>query len=145
MPRSARTVAVNYPHHITQRGNFRQNVFEDDIDKKNYLAWIEEYSRRYGLTLLSYCLMQNHVHFIAIPHKEDSLARTFNTAHMRYSQYYNKKINTAGHLWQGRFFSCVMDDKHLLAATRYIERNPVRAHLENRGQRPISIDTMFYP
>ena len=86
MPRIARVVAVGIPHHITQRGNYRQDVFLDDSDRRKYLLWIQEYSQKYHLNILAYCLMRNHVHFIAIPQKEDSLARTFNTAHMRYSQ-----------------------------------------------------------
>jgi putative transposase len=129
MPRIARIVAVGLPHHITQRGNYRQNVFLDEDDKRRYLYWIQEYSDRYSLSVLAYCLMQNHVHFIAIPNKEDSLSKTFNTAHMRYSQYFNKKIKTKGHLWQGRFYSCVLDEPHLLMAAKYIERNPVRAKI----------------
>jgi putative transposase len=94
--------------------------------------WIEEYSRKHDLLIIAYCLMVNHVHFIAIPKDEYSIARTFNTAHMRYSQYRNKKLGAAGHLWQGRFFSCVMDESHLVAAARYIERNPVRAHMAKK-------------
>ena len=86
MPRIARVVAVGIPHHITQRGNYRQDVFLDDSDRRKYLLWIQEYSQKYHLNILVYCLMRNHAHFIAIPQKEDSLARTFNTAHMRYSQ-----------------------------------------------------------
>ena len=82
MPRIARLVAVGLPHHITQRGNYRQDVFLDDSDREKYLSWIQEYSNKYKLDILSYCLMQNHVHFIAVPEKEDSLAKTFNTAHM---------------------------------------------------------------
>ena len=48
---------------------------------------------------------------------------------MRYAQYVNRKLNQTGHLWQGRFYSCVLDEPHALAATRYVERNPVRAGL----------------
>jgi putative transposase len=129
MPRIARVVAVGLPHHITQRGNYQQEVFLNADDRKEYLAWIKEYSIKYGLFILAYCLMQNHVHFIAIPAESDSLARTFNTAHMRYSQYFNKKLKQRGHLWQGRFYSCVLDESHLTLAARYIERNPVRAGL----------------
>ncbi len=129
MPRIGRVVAVNLPHHITQRGNYKQEIFLNDDDRKQYLVWIQEYSLKYGLKILGYCLMQNHVHFIATPTKEDSLAKTFNTAHMRYSQYFNKKLNQRGHLWQGRFYSCVLDEPHLILAARYIERNPVRAGL----------------
>jgi len=76
--------------------------------------------------------MTNHVHFIVVPANKDSIARAFNAAHMRYSQYRNKKIGASGHLWQGRFFSCVMDERRLTAAARYIERNPVRARIVKR-------------
>jgi putative transposase len=48
---------------------------------------------------------------------------------MKYSQYYNKKKKLTGHLFQGRFYSSVMDELHTLACARYIERNPVRARL----------------
>jgi putative transposase len=130
MPRIARVVAVGLPHHITQRGNYRQDVFFDTDDRRQYLLWIGEYSAKYGLSVLAYCLMQNHVHFIAIPREANSLAKTFNAAHMRYSQYFNKKLKQRGHLWQGRFYSCVLDESHLMLASRYIERNPVRAGRE---------------
>jgi putative transposase len=129
MARVARVVAVGYPHHITQRGNNQQSVFLDDHDREKYLSLIESHSKHYALDILAYCLMTNHIHFIAIPRKEDSLAKTFNFAHMRYSQYFNRKMKMSGHLWQGRFYSTVMDEHHLLACARYIERNPVRAHI----------------
>lgn len=129
MPRIARIVAVGLPHHITQRGNYRQNVFLDDDDRKQYLSWIQEYSNEYDLSILAYCLMQNHVHLIAIPDRQSSLAKTFNVAHMRYSQYFNKKMQATGHLWQGRFYSCILDEPHLMVAAKYIERNPVRANI----------------
>lgn len=127
MPRMARVVAVGLPHHITQRGNYRQIVFLDETDRTQYLAWVRAYSMKYGVLIFAYCLMRNHVHFIGIPFKKDSLAKTFNTAHMLYSQYFNEKLRQRGHLWQSRFYSCVLDETHLIFAARYIERNPVRA------------------
>lgn len=126
MPRIARLVVPDYPHHITQRGNYRQDVFKGDADRIQYLEFISYYSKKYHLEILGYCIMNNHVHFIGIPKREDSLAMAFRTAHTRYSQYFNKKIKACGHLWQGRFYSCVLDERHLLATARYIERNPVR-------------------
>ncbi len=129
MTRLARVVVVGVPHHITQRGNNRQNIFLNDTDRSKYLAWINEYSRRYNTEILAYCLMNNHVHFIAIPQDSRSLAKTFNNAHTRYSRYYNHKTGACGHLWQGRFYSCALDEKHLYRAIRYVERNPVRAKL----------------
>ncbi len=132
MPRIARIVVPDYPHHITQRGNYRQDVFRDDADRRHYLTLIVDYSRKFNLTIFSYCLMDNHVHFIAMPHSEDALADTFQIVHTRYSQYFNKKLKAAGHLWQGRFYSCVLDERHLTAAARYVERNPVRAKIVNK-------------
>lgn len=73
--------------------------------------------------------MSNHVHFIAIPYAEDTLSKTFNTVHMRYSHYLNRKRGLRGHLWQGRFYSCILDDAHLYRAIRYVEKNPIRAKI----------------
>ena len=129
MHRISRVVIPEHPHHITQRGNNQQDVFIDDTDRKKYLLLINEYSQRYGITILSYCLMSNHVHFIVVPKTKESLSRTFNFAHVQYSKYYNHKKNLKGHLWQNRFYSCVLDEKHLICAARYIERNPARASI----------------
>lgn len=129
MARIARVVVPDYPYHITQRGNYRQKVFQDDRDRLKYLSWINFYSKKFKLALIGYCLMNNHVHFIAVPKKEDSLARVFSSAHARYSQYFNRKKEVAGHLWQGRFFSCLLDEPYFMAALRYVERNPVRAKM----------------
>jgi len=122
MPRQSRIVIPNVPHHITQRGNYRQNVFEEDSDYEQYCSWLKEYTEEYDLDILAYCLMSNHVHFIVVPCNEDSLARAFNTIHMRYSQYMNRKHNVGGHLWQGRFFSCFMDDEHVYRAIKEGEK-----------------------
>jgi len=127
MPRISRAVATDLPHHVTQRGNYQQSVFEDNNDFRQYLQWLRDYTRRYSLKIWAYCLMNNHVHFVCVPTREDSLARTFNALHMRYSQYFNRKEKAKGHLWQGRFYSCILDESHLFAAIRYVENNPVRA------------------
>jgi len=129
MPRIARLVVKGLPHHITQRGNYKQKVFSSKEDYNRYLYWFKEYQSKYDLAIAAFCLMPNHVHFIAIPNREDSFAKTFNTSHMRYSQYFNKKHKVTGHLWQGRFYSCPLDERHLYEAVRYIENNPVRASL----------------
>ncbi|MDZ4242852.1 MAG: transposase, partial [Candidatus Omnitrophota bacterium] len=127
--RMARVVLPGYFYHITQRGNNRQYVLKDAEDKRRYLYWMEEYRRKYAVEVFAYCLMDNHVHFIARPSTEDAFGRLYNTAHMRYAQYYNRRHKGSGHVWQGRFFSCLLWDQHLAAAVRYVERNPVRAGL----------------
>lgn len=132
MPRTERIVIPGLAHHITQRGNYQQAVFVEEVDYLKYCSWMTQYAAVYDVDILAFCLMTNHVHFIAIPQQEDSLARTFNTVHMRHAQYMNKKRAVKGHLWQGRFFSCVLDEQHLYQAVRYVERNPVRANMVKR-------------
>lgn len=75
----------------------------------------------------AYCLMSNHIHVIGVPKREDSLSRTFRDTHTVYAMRFNKRNGISGHLWQGRFTSCALDENHLWAAVRYVERNPVRA------------------
>jgi putative transposase len=129
----ARAVAVGLPHHITQRGNYRQQVFVTDNDYAQYMQWLHQYSQRYGLKIWAYCLMPNHVHFIVVPVEADALSKTFNTLHMRYSQRVNMMKKASGHLWQGRFFSCALDERHLYAGVRYVENNPVRARMVKKA------------
>jgi putative transposase len=134
MPRIARLVAAGYPHHITQRGNYKQDTFLERSDYEYYLAWLEKYRRKYMLAILAYCLMPNHVHLVVVPEKQDSLARTLRICHTRYSVYFNKKNSVNGHLWQCRFYSCILDERHLYAAIRYVENNPVRDKLVQNAE-----------
>lgn len=127
MPRIARAVAVGFPHHITHRGNNRQDVFFVDDDRRTYLANLKEHCNEYGLEVLAYCLMTNHIHIIAVPDKEDSLAKAVGRAHLRYTQYINRMHRRSGHLWEGRFYSCALDDRGFWLAAKYVELNPVRA------------------
>ncbi len=71
--------------------------------------------------------MANHIHLIAIPAREKSLAEAVGRTHFIYTQYINRFHKRSGHLWQGRFYSCGLDEKHFFMAMRYIEHNPVRA------------------
>jgi len=103
------------------------DIFHDDEDRRQYLKFIKEEAERSELDILAWCLMTNHVHFIAVPHTETSLARGFGEAHKRYTRMKNFRDNARGYLFQGRFGSCVLDERHLLAAVRYIENNPVVA------------------
>lgn len=87
MPRLARTVFAHVPHHhITQRGNRREDVFFTDDDRKVYLAWLKAYCAEYRVDILAYCLMTNHVHLIAVPATGEALERVLRPLHMRYAQ-----------------------------------------------------------
>lgn len=127
MARIARVVAAKYPHHITQRGNRRQDTFFCEDDYRYYLETMSEWCVNYCVEIWAYCLMPNHVHLIAVPESEDGLRRAIGETHRRYTRYINFREKWKGHLWQGRFASFLMDENYLLAAIRYIELNPVKA------------------
>jgi putative transposase len=129
MPRTARIVIPGIPHHVTQRGNNRQDVFFVDEDRRVYLGLLRASAERWGLQVLGYCLMTNHVHTVAVPTAENSLAKAVGRTHFVYTQYVNRLHGRVGHLWHNRFHSCALDERHLDVAMRYIERNPVRARL----------------
>ena len=104
-------------------------TFFRDEDYQAYVSLLSEWCKKCGVEIWAYCLMPNHVHLIAVPGSEDGLRRGIGEAHRRYSRLINFRENWRGHLWQGRFASFPMDETYLLAAARYVEMNPVRAHL----------------
>jgi putative transposase len=134
MARLARVVAAGVPHHVTQRGNRRQQVFFSAEDYEAYRTLLAEGCRAAGVEVWGYCLMPNHVHLILTPADEGGLRAALGEAHRRYSRRVNFREGWRGYLWQGRFASAPMDEAHLLAAARYVELNPVRAGLTKRAQ-----------
>lgn len=130
----ARAVCPGVPHHITQRGVRRFNVFLDEADYPRYLELLGNYSQQFGLGITAYCLMTNHTHVIGVPEREDSIAKVFKYCHGIYAAEFNKKYSKTGHVWQARPFSCVLDEAHAQAAIRYVERNPVRAGIVTRAE-----------
>ncbi|HPM75932.1 MAG TPA: transposase [bacterium] len=135
MPRVARIVVPEIPHHITQRGNRSQQTFFNDDDYRTYIDMMAAWLHKYQVQVWAYCLMPNHVHMIVVPPAEDVLRRAIGEAHRRYTCRINQRNDWRGHLWQGRFASFPMDESHLLAAARYVELNPVRAGLVRKPWR----------
>ncbi len=134
MPRLARSVFSNIPHHITQRGNRREDVFFTDDDRLLYLEWLQFYCEKYNVSTLAYCLMSNHIHLVLTPHSESGLQQVLKPLHMRYAQHINKIKGWKGHLWQGRFFSSPLDDAYTWSTIRYVERNPVQAGMIKKAE-----------
>ena len=135
MPRIARVCTSGYPHHITQRGNNKEKAFFDDEDRRFYLDVLRRYKDKYEMKIFAYCLMGNHVHVLAVPEKETSLAKGVGGTNLLYTQYINRKYNRSGRLWQNRFFSSVVEEEpYLWAVIRYIELNPVRANLAKKAE-----------
>jgi putative transposase len=78
--------------------------------------------------------MPNHVHLMLTPPEPDALRACLADAHRRCSSMVNAREGWRGYLWQGRFASFPMDERHMVACARYIELNPVRAGLAERPQ-----------
>jgi putative transposase len=127
MPRRARFVKPGLPHHITQRGNNRQEVFTSCGDRLRYIEILAEHLERHGVRVLAWCLMTNHIHLVAIPSDEGSLGLALGQAHSQYALEWNRRRERVGHLWQNRFFSCGLETDRVFAAIRYVELNPSRA------------------
>lgn len=121
------------PYHVAQRGDNRQHVFFLDDDRRFYLALLPEHAHSYGLAVLRYCLMSNRVHLVVMPRETDALAKAIRRTHFIYAQYINRMHGRSGHLWQGRSYSCALDEQHCWAALCCVERNPVRARSPARA------------
>lgn len=112
---------------MTQRGTNRQKVFFSVADRQLYLRLIRENMAEAGVSVLAYCLMTNHIHVIAVPRREDSLAVLLGRVNGRYAQAVNIHKGRTGHLWQARYYSCALAEERLWIALQYVENNPCRA------------------
>jgi putative transposase len=133
MARLARAVFPELPHHVTQRGNGRQQAFFGDGDYALYRDLLAEHARAAGVEVWAWVLMPNHVHLILVPHDADGIRRCLSAVHRRYAGHH-PRIQRTGHFWQGRFGCVAMDERHLGAAIRYVALNPVRAKLVDRAE-----------
>jgi putative transposase len=130
MPRTGRVILPNHPHHVVQRGHNRQVVFAAPADFEHYLSDLRELKDAFGVSVYAYCLMTNHVHLLLAPDDTSSLGKLMKALAARMTRYRNKLEGRSGTLWESRYkSSLVQSDTYLLACSRYIELNPVRAHI----------------
>ncbi|WP_085708392.1 MULTISPECIES: transposase [unclassified Pseudomonas] len=136
MPRTGRIVLPHYPHHIVQRGHNRQVVFAEPADFERYLFDLRELKEALGIKVYAYCLMSNHVHLLLAPGEStSSLGQLMKALAGRMTRYRNKIEGRSGTLWESRYKSSVVQsDTYLLACSRYIELNPVRARMVARAE-----------
>jgi putative transposase len=114
--------------HIVQRGHDKRDCFRAESDYLVYLANLQDLLPKAEVALHAYCLMTNHVHLLATPSSTESIAWLMRNLGQRYVQYFNRRYERRGTLWEGRFHSCLVDSaRYVLACYRYVERNPVKA------------------
>ncbi|MCM8763122.1 MAG: transposase [Candidatus Omnitrophica bacterium] len=130
MPRGPRVLMKNVCYHLIARGNQKQDIFREEEDFKVYLLKLRKYKIKYHFQIYGYCLMPNHVHIMGEIKQPSNLAKFMHGINRSYTEYFNKKYNMVGHLWQDRFKSkIIVRDRYLLDCIQYIELNPVRAEI----------------
>lgn len=128
MPRRARLSIAKIPWHIVQRGNNRLPCFFTTGNYSRYLELLASQSAKFNCAVHAYCLMTNHVHLLITPAHANSASLMMKSLSQRYVQHINKKYERTGTLWDGRYKSCLIQERrYLLACYRYIELNPVQA------------------
>jgi putative transposase len=133
MPRQARIVIPNYPHHVVQRGHDKKPVFRNAGDRKRFLEDLRAGKRELGCRVYAYCLMENHVHLIVDPgDRPETLGLFMKWVSGKHAMRINRTSDRRGSLWESRYRSSIIaSDRYLLACGRYVEMNPVRAGIAN--------------
>jgi len=130
MPRGPRAVPECGVFHITIRGNNKRCVFRRDSDYARFESILKRYKKMFDFYLYHYALMKNHVHIILRTTEKSDISKVMQGIALSYYHYYRRKNGYVGHLWQGRFKSPIIEDnRYLLTAALYVEKNPVEAGL----------------
>jgi len=133
----ARPLRIEYEgafYHITARGNEKKTIFRSDHDLTRFLALLQRMHERYRILVHAYVLMANHYHLILETPKAN-LISTLHDLNTAYTNYFNRRYNRTGHLFQGRYRSLIVEkDAYLLQLSRYVHLNPVRAGVVNRPE-----------
>jgi REP element-mobilizing transposase RayT len=128
----SRPLRIEFPgaiYHVTSRGDRREPIFDDDQDRAAFLDVVGTALDRFDACALAYCLMGNHYHLI-LHTRSANLSRLMRQINGVYTQAYNRRHRKVGHLFQGRFKAILVDrDAYLLEVCRYVDLNPVRAHM----------------
>ena len=127
MARPLRIEFAGALYHVTARGNAREDIYGDDIDRQQFLSLLQSTVTRYDWYCHAYCLMDNHYHLL-IETNTPTLSKGMKFLNGTYTQYYNRQHHRVGHVFQGRFKAIlVQKESYLLELARYIVLNPVRA------------------
>ena len=127
MARQSRAVSESGYYHVMLRGTGKRRLFEDDLDRRAFLRFASTATERYGVTVIAWCLMDNHVHLILLD-QTHGLSGAMASLCTSYAKYVNERTGSVGHVFENRFKSKpIEDDSYLLVAVRYVHCNPAKA------------------
>ena len=145
MVKMKRIIPVNMAVHLMSRGNNKQNIFNNDADKLRYYYLMLKLKEENKIQVFHYCLMDDHTHLVVWVYEQSSISKFMQQLSLSYYSYYKKMYECVGHLWQGRFRSNIVDDDaYLLMCGKYIELNPVRAHIVSHSKDYLFSSYNFY-
>jgi putative transposase len=127
MARPLRLEYENAIWHLTARGNEQRDIFRDDIDRERFITMLGQTVLRFGWRVLAWVLMSNHYHLV-VQTPQPNVSRGMHWLNGRYAQWFNRRHDRHGHLFQGRFHGVLVEKEgYLLTVARYVVLNPVRA------------------
>lgn len=119
--------------HVIVQGINKEYIFQEEIYKKIYLKHINTFSKELNLSIISYCIMDNHAHFLIKVHKIENLSKLMQKVNSMYAKYYNYKKQRVGYVFRDRFLSESIDNKrYLIQCIKYIHLNPVKAKIVSK-------------
>ena len=125
--RIPRQAARSGYYHVVVKGDGGQAIFEDDADRQTFLRLAERYFAEAGISVMAWCLMENHVHLI-LRDGSNELSAAMHRLETAYARHYNDRAGRVGHLFRERFMSSPIEsDAYLLEAVRYVHNNPEKA------------------
>lgn len=128
MPRANRHFLPGHVWHLTHRCHEREFLFKFARDRKQYLHWLYEARKRFGLCILNYAVTCNHVHLLVKDTQEGVIARSMQLVAGRTAQDYNRRKTRLGAFWEDRYHATAIEaDSHLHRCLVYIDLNMVRA------------------
>lgn len=129
MSRLTRIEIPGLPHHVRHGAIEGRPIFTGTFERVLYLKLLRRYTRRHGVSVLSWCLMPDHVHLVVLPGDRHALSRTIGHTHGEFARVVSTWRNLDGAVWGSRFHSCPVEEEAAWSVMRYVELNPVRSGL----------------
>lgn len=130
MPRTPRNQFDTGFFHIISQGINKEYIFNEECNKQKYLYLLKKYSLKFKIKIISYCIMDNHVHLLVYSNQISEISKYMHNLNLSYSQYYNKKYNRVGYVFRDRYKSqYIYDRNYLFKCIKYIHMNPVKADM----------------